>query len=56
MYFHVFTESGKDYRNQPKVAAAVAKQVASGTEEIVGVMIESNIKEGKQKLIIGRVN
>jgi len=48
--------SGKDYRNQPKVAAAVAKQVASGTKEIVGVMIESNIKEGKQKLIIGRAD
>ena len=47
--------SGKDYRNQPKVASDVSKQVSEGTKEIIGVMIESNIKEGKQKLTIGKV-
>ena len=29
---------------------SVAQQVESGSEEIIGVMIESNIVEGKQKL------
>jgi len=46
--------SNKDYRNQPKVASAVSKQVSEGSNEIIGVMIESNIKEGKQKLIVGK--
>jgi 3-deoxy-7-phosphoheptulonate synthase len=36
----------KDHRNQPKVAAVVAEQIAAGEEAIMGVMIESNINEG----------
>ena len=36
----------KDHRNQPKVAATVAEQIAAGEEAIMGVMIESNIHEG----------
>ena len=40
--------SRKDYRNQPEVAASVAKQVADGSKSICGVMIESNLKEGRQ--------
>lgn len=44
----------KYYKNQPPVAKEVARQVASGTKEIIGVMIESNLVEGKQKLIVGR--
>lgn len=36
----------KDHRNQPKVAAAVAEQIAAGDTAIMGVMIESNIHEG----------
>merc|ERR1719357_368256 len=42
--------SNKDYRNQPTVAASLASQIAEGSTDIVGVMIESHIKEGKQKL------
>jgi len=42
--------SKKDYRNQPGVAASIAEQVAEGSTSLVGVMIESHIKEGKQKL------
>jgi 3-deoxy-7-phosphoheptulonate synthase len=42
--------SQKDYRNQPKVLESVAKQIASGEDAIVGVMIESNIHEGSQKV------
>jgi 3-deoxy-7-phosphoheptulonate synthase len=40
--------SNKDHRNQPKVASEVAKQVAAGELGITGVMIESNLNEGKQ--------
>lgn len=42
--------SNKDYRNQPKVSAEVAKQVAAGQNEIIGLMIESHINEGKQSV------
>lgn len=41
--------SSKDYRNQPKVCAEVARQIANGEDILVGVMIESNINEGSQK-------
>ncbi|OJD16545.1 3-deoxy-7-phosphoheptulonate synthase [Emergomyces pasteurianus Ep9510] len=40
----------KDHRNQPKVAAVLAEQIAAGEEAIMGVMIESNINEGNQKV------
>ncbi|KAI9744113.1 MAG: 3-deoxy-7-phosphoheptulonate synthase [Claussenomyces sp. TS43310] len=42
--------SNKDHRNQPKVAKVVADQLRAGEESIVGVMIESNINEGNQKV------
>ena len=42
--------SNKDHRNQPKVAAAVADQLRAGQDAIVGVMIESNVNEGNQKV------
>ncbi|AQZ09821.1 ARO4 (YBR249C) [Zygosaccharomyces parabailii] len=42
--------SNKDFRNQPKVNDAVCEQIANGEREIVGVMIESNINEGKQSV------
>jgi len=37
----------KNHKNQPKVAACLAEQIANGEEGIMGVMIESNINEGK---------
>jgi 3-deoxy-7-phosphoheptulonate synthase len=40
--------SKKDFRQQPVVLASVAEQVKSGSESILGVMIESNIVEGRQ--------
>lgn len=40
--------SNKDHRNQPKVAAVVAEQIAAGESAICGLMIESNIGEGRQ--------
>jgi len=40
----------KDHRNQPKVVADIAQQLEAGEQGIMGVMIESNINEGNQKL------
>jgi 3-deoxy-7-phosphoheptulonate synthase len=42
--------SNKDHRNQPKVAESIAQQLREGETGIVGVMIESNINEGNQKV------
>jgi len=42
--------SNKDHRNQPKVASVVAEQLREGETCIIGVMIESNINEGNQKV------
>jgi 3-deoxy-7-phosphoheptulonate synthase len=40
----------KNHMNQPKVAAAIAEQLRAGETGIMGVMIESNIHEGNQKV------
>ncbi|PSS17039.1 hypothetical protein M430DRAFT_43001 [Amorphotheca resinae ATCC 22711] len=42
--------SQKNHKNQPKVAAVLAEQIANGEDAIMGVMIESNINEGNQKV------
>lgn len=42
--------SEKDHNNQPKVAKAIAEQVSNGDRSICGVMIESNINEGRQNV------
>jgi len=42
--------SNKNHRNQPKVAANIAEQIENGEDCIMGVMIESNINEGAQKI------
>lgn len=41
--------SRKDHNNQPGVAANVAEQIAAGSDDIAGVMLESFINEGNQK-------
>jgi 3-deoxy-7-phosphoheptulonate synthase len=40
--------SEKQFKNQLKVGRDVAEQIASGSQKIFGVMIESNINEGNQ--------
>lgn len=40
----------KNHRNQPLVASTVAEQLRAGEDCIIGVMIESNINEGSQKV------
>ncbi len=42
--------SGKDHRRQPGVVADLAGQVAAGGTAIRGVMVESNLAEGRQDL------
>ncbi|KAH7311566.1 hypothetical protein B0I35DRAFT_481519 [Stachybotrys elegans] len=42
--------SQKNHNNQPKVAKVIADQLREGEKAIVGVMIESNINEGNQKV------
>ena len=42
--------SNKDFRNQAKVAQTVGDQLRAGEKGIIGVMIESNIHEGRQEL------
>jgi len=42
--------SQKNHKNQPLVAKSVAEQLREGQTGIVGVMIESNINEGNQKV------
>jgi 3-deoxy-7-phosphoheptulonate synthase len=46
--------SQRDAANQPAVSAAVAAQVASGNQDIMGVMLESHIVAGKQQLVAGQ--
>jgi 3-deoxy-7-phosphoheptulonate synthase len=42
--------SNKDYRRQGEVAAAVAEQLRSGSRHVMGVMIESHLVAGNQKI------
>ncbi|MBB4930020.1 3-deoxy-7-phosphoheptulonate synthase [Lipingzhangella halophila] len=42
--------SGKDHTRQPGVAETIAAQIAEGQRSIVGVMLESYLAEGAQKL------
>eukprot|EP01121_Diplochlamys_sp_Union-15-3_P005985 TRINITY_DN1636_c0_g1_i1.p1 TRINITY_DN1636_c0_g1~~TRINITY_DN1636_c0_g1_i1.p1 ORF type:complete len:385 (+),score=72.80 TRINITY_DN1636_c0_g1_i1:68-1222(+) len=46
--------SQKDHKNQPMVAADLANQIASGNSELFGVMLESNLVEGRQDLVLGK--
>jgi hypothetical protein len=45
--------SGKDHRRQASVAASVAEQVAGGSRQIFGVMLESHLVEGRQDYTVG---
>src|SRR5690606_23869433 len=46
--------SEKKHENQPRVAEAVAEQVAAGNRAITGVMVESFLCAGRQDLTPGR--
>ena len=42
--------SQKNHENQPKVAKVVGDQLREGERSIIGVMVESNINAGSQKV------
>ncbi|MDE3109863.1 MAG: 3-deoxy-7-phosphoheptulonate synthase [Acidobacteriota bacterium] len=46
--------SNKDYMRQGWVCRDVARQIAGGAHHILGVMLESNLVAGAQKLVPGR--
>ncbi len=46
--------SNKDHLRQPLVCGDVCAQVAAGNRNILGVMIESNLVSGAQKLVPGK--
>ncbi len=46
--------SGKRPERQPGVIDDICRQLEGGEERIVGVMIESNLVEGRQELLAGR--
>jgi 3-deoxy-7-phosphoheptulonate synthase len=46
--------SNKDYTRQGLVCRDVAGQIAAGNRNIIGVMIESNLVAGAQKLVPGK--
>jgi 3-deoxy-7-phosphoheptulonate synthase len=48
--------SSKKHENQPIVAKDIADQMAAGEKSIFGVMVESNINEGRQDLVEGQAD
>ena len=44
----------KDHRKQADVAASICEQVASGSRQIFGAMLESHLVEGRQDYVPGR--
>lgn len=48
--------SNKNYKNQPIVCDDICRQLENGQKGISGVMIESNLREGKQSSDKGKAN
>jgi 3-deoxy-7-phosphoheptulonate synthase len=46
--------AAKQYKRQLDVAADVGAQLAAGESRIVGVMVESHLREGRQDLVAGK--
>jgi 3-deoxy-7-phosphoheptulonate synthase len=46
--------SNKDYRRQADVCRDIAKQIRAGQTRIIGIMMESNLVEGRQDVIPGQ--
>ena len=43
--------SNKDFRKQSEVLKNIASQISNGEKNILGIMLESHLKEGNQKLL-----
>ena len=50
----LFRSSAKHYKNQIQVAESVAGQLRAGEQRIMGVMVESNLVEGRQDVVPGK--
>ena len=48
------SNSRKICRNQISVVGDIARQVSGGSANIMGVMIESNLVEGRQDIVPGK--
>jgi 3-deoxy-7-phosphoheptulonate synthase len=48
------SNSQKMYQRQIDVAREIARQVASGEDRVIGVMVESHLKGGRQDLVPGK--
>ncbi|MGB7540950.1 MAG: 3-deoxy-7-phosphoheptulonate synthase AroG [Burkholderiales bacterium] len=48
------SNSQKMYQRQIDVAREVGRQAASGEDRVIGVMVESNLKAGRQDLVPGK--
>jgi 3-deoxy-7-phosphoheptulonate synthase len=46
--------AGKQYQRQLSVAGAVGQQIGEGDRRIIGLMVESYLREGRQDLVPGR--
>jgi 3-deoxy-7-phosphoheptulonate synthase len=46
--------SQKNHKNQVRVSESLAEQVSSGSQAIFGVMLESNLVEGRQDVVLGQ--
>src|SRR5262249_1793413 len=46
--------SSKDYKRQAVICRDVASRIAAGDRQVMGVMIESNLVAGAQKLLPGK--
>ena len=46
--------SHKEHQRQAEVAAAIAEQIASGSQLIFGAMLESHLVEGRQDYVPGQ--
>jgi len=46
--------AAKQYQKQAAVAADIAAQIGGGEKRIVGVMVESNLVEGRQEIVAGK--
>ena len=46
--------SAKDYKRQMNVANDISGQIAAGEHRVIGVMVESNLVEGRQDLVPGK--
>jgi 3-deoxy-7-phosphoheptulonate synthase len=46
--------SGKNHENQPKVLYELMSQLEAGSQQVLGVMLESNLRAGKQELVPGK--